>query len=175
MNDGDALFAKSKAFRRTVSDLQSALTQLLPQGQDVIRNNNENAFRAMGYTISIVSLRALAVECLLKAVAFKKMGKHRKDAQGHDLLQLYEDLDSDTKKIAVRLGDIHGIAPLEKTLGKHRSDFLGWRYPNDRKWGIHADFLDLAKALDVLIVLHVHKFFTYTRISSDRPPPGDPV
>jgi len=46
----------------------------------------------------------------------------------------------------------------QKNLGRHRNDFLEWRYPAEEK-KLHVNFLDLEKALDILIAVYGHREF----------------
>lgn len=106
----------------------------------------------------MVVLRALAVELTLKALAFRRTGKFKKI---HNLLELYDDLGTDTQAIISKIENIHGIAPVKRILEKHKNDFVDWRYLTDMQDGgnMHADFPDIGRALDVLLLVSEGKDF----------------
>ena len=108
----------------------------------------------------------LATELMLKALAFKKTGQYRTDRDGHDLLILFKDLDSDTKKIVAAQESSQGIAPLEQILEKHKDDFIEWRYLAEVENGTTVGFLDLDKAFLVLIAVYRHKDFLKSCLDS---------
>ncbi len=162
---------RAVALQQTTKDLQNGLNQMdlkaIADSQEKERSGSkEKLARVAGYTFSIVILRALATEYALKALSFKKTGQYRKDLKGHDLLVLFNDLDFSTKEIIKDLEESHGVAPLQKILGKHRSDFLEWRYPAEGK-ELRTSFLDLEKALDILIIVYGHRKFH--QLSSSDP------
>ena len=104
-------------------------------------------------------LRALAVELTLKALAFKRTGKY---LWIHDLLKLYDDLDTDTQAIISKIEDIQGVAPVRHILEKHKNDFVYWRYLTDLHDGdnnMQVNFPDIARALDVLFLVYEGKDF----------------
>ena len=136
------------ALRQVADELQQSLNQVArtrPSGGDVAWMT-----KATGYLSSALILRALATEFMLKVLSFRKTGKYRTDRKGHDLLVLFNDLDSETKQLIRNLEGTHGIAPLEQILKKHRSDFVDWRYPLTKTNQVQADLMDLDKALGIL-------------------------
>ena len=103
----------------------------------------------------MVILRAFATEIMLKVLSFKKTGHYK---EVHDLRKLFDELDNDTKRIITDLETIHGIAPLEEILERHKGDFVEWRYLMNGN-NVSAGFLDLDKALDILIKVYDHNDF----------------
>ena len=147
----DFMMGQAGALKRVTDDLQNTLNQLLPISE-------QQAVRLWGYTVSTVMLRALATELILKALSFKKAGKYRKDRKGHDLLVLFKDLDCDTRKLVSKLAEAQGIMPLEQILGKHKDDFLAWRYVTEGGTQ-KVDVLDLDKAFHILMNAYIHRDF----------------
>ena len=153
----DTAIAQVVSLRRVADDLQHNLNQMAAKAIPPV-TDKEQLKRLAGYTFATVILRALAIELMLKALSFKKTGRYRKDRDGHDLLILFNDLDSDTRKIVAAQERIHGIAPLEQILEKHRGDFVEWRYLMEGE-GEKVGFLDLDKALLILMTVYEHKDF----------------
>ena len=156
-NNGEQLRNYAACFRLTADDLQHSLNKM--DIKTMNETGDTNGLRKVaGYTFSIVILRAFAVECALKALAFKRKGAYRTDKDGHDLWILFEqDLDNDAKDLIAKIANLHGVAPLGDILKNHRSDFVDWRYPQGK--AVHANFLDLDKALEVLMTAYTHKDF----------------
>lgn len=132
----------------------SHLVQMAREGK-LPTNDKTQQSRMAGYAFSMVILRALATELTLKAISFKKTGQYR---PAHDLLILFNDLDDATKKIIAEVADSQGVAPLDQILSKHRGDFVNWRYPVEGG-KIRVEFLDIDKALEVLMTVYRHKDF----------------
>ena len=153
----DVLATQAVSLRRVADDLQDGLNQMTKSVVQTITGADKIS-RVLGYTLSMVMLRALATELLLKALALKKTGRYRKDRDGHDLLILFNDLDSDTKKIVTAQESSQGIAPLKQILEKHKDDFIEWRYIAESD-GSTVGVLDLDKAFLVLITVYRHKDF----------------
>ena len=151
------LASQAVSLRRVAGDLQNGLNQMT-KGDGQTTSDADKTSRVLGYAVSIVMLRALATELLLKALVFKKIGRYRKDRDGHDLLILFNDLDSDTKKIVAAQESSQGIAPLKRILEKHKDDFIEWRYIVENDGGT-VGFLDLDKAFLVLMTVYHHKDF----------------
>ena len=149
--------AQAVSLRRVADDLQHNLNRMAVKGVPPV-TDKEQRKRLAGYTFAMVILRAFATELMLKALSFKKTGRYRKDRDGHDLLILFNDLDSDTRKIIAAQERLHGIAPLEQILEKHRGDFMEWRYLMEGE-AREVGFLDLDKALLILIAVYAHKDF----------------
>ena len=162
--NADRWVAHAVSLRRIADNLQNDLmyiTKGAPQTFDAaietMTGDDETSW-VLGSVSSTVILRALATELLLKALAFKKTGHYRKDRDGHDLLILFKDLDSDTKKIVAAQESNQGIAPLKQILEEHKKDFEAWRYIADRPVP-PSGFWDLGEAFEVLITVHHHKNF----------------
>lgn len=143
------------SLRHVANELQKSLNQAIPRGPAPSVADKDQAVRILGFTCSMVVLRAFATELMLKVLSFKKTGHY---AKGHDLRALFDGLDGDIKKIITDLETIHGIAPLEQILERHKGDFVEWRYLMEGN-SASANFLDLDKALDILIKVYNHKDF----------------
>ena len=133
---------QAAAMRLVADDLLKSLNRM--------ESGDGQFHKLFGYTVSAVLLRAFATELMLKALSFVKTGKSRTDRNGHDLLVLFNDLDSETKQMIRDLEEKHGIAPLAKILEKHRDDFVDWRYLGQPD-GMQVHFWDLDKALGILM------------------------
>ena len=101
--------------------------------------------KLFGYFLSVTVLRALAAECMLKAIAFAQT---RAFERGHNLSELYEVLNGKAKEYIERLADSHGVASPKRVLTRHKNDFVEWRYPAGTSQ--RTDLLDLDKVLEVL-------------------------
>ena len=146
MNDGLVRF-QALALQAVANDLHTSINGLSNP------KTREEEKRFFGYPISMVVLRALAVELTLKALAFRVTGNFKKI---HNLLELYDDLGTDTQAIISKVENIHGIAPVRRILEKHKNDFIDWRYLTDMQQdggNMHADFTDIGQALDVLLLV----------------------
>ena len=156
MNNDLAIF-QAKAFQVVANDLHTSLNSL--SNPKTYKSTDEGTKRLVGYSASIVVLRALAVELTLKALAFKRTGKY---LWIHDLLKLYDDLDTDTQAIISKIEDIQGVAPVRHILEKHKNDFIDWRYLPDLHDGdnnMQVHFPDIGRALDVLFLVYEGKDF----------------
>ena len=140
MDDAEMLQVRGIAFRITANDLQSLLNKLVKT--DVTRRNNE--MKLVGYTLSITILRGLSAEFMLKAISKIQSGTFERT---HDLYELYEALNEDTKRLIVKTASSHGVANPETVLKSHKDDFVRWRYSFG---GESTNFLDLDKTLEIL-------------------------
>ena len=157
MNDGLAI-VHATALQAVANDLHVSLNRLRMTKPNTYRGTNDEQKRLLGYSTSMVVIRALAVELTLKALAFKRTGEY---SRIHDLLKLYDSLGTDTQAIISKIEDIHGVASIRCILKKHKDDFVDWRYPINMRDGdnMHVDFLDIGKALDVLLLVYSHRDF----------------
>ena len=156
MNNDLAIF-QAKAFQAVANDLHTSLNSL--SNPKTYKSTDEAKKRLVGYSTSIVVLRALAVELTLKALAFRRTGKFKKI---HDLLKLYDDLGTDTQAIISKIEDIHGVAQARRILEKHKNDFIDWRYLPDLHDGdnnMQVHLLDIGRALEVLLLVYGGKDF----------------
>ena len=135
------LFGTAIGFRVTANDLQDIMNQLTSRG--TMQPGAE--LKLYGYFLSVAVLRALAAECMLKAIACARTGSFEHQ---HNLSQLYEALDGPAKGFIERLADSHGVASPKRVLKRHRNDFLEWRYPTGTSR--RTDLLDLDRVLEVL-------------------------
>ena len=133
---------QANAMRLVANDLLISLSRM---------ESGDGQFQKIfGYSVSAVLLRAFATELMLKSLSYMKTGKYRTDRKGHDLLVLFNDLDSETKQLINDHEEKHGIAPLAQILEKHRDDFVDWRYIGQPD-GMQVHFWDLDKALGILM------------------------
>ena len=97
-----------------------------------------------------VILRALSVELDLKFLAYLKTGRH---AYGHDLWDLYLDLDKETRAIVTaverRTSAGSDFPPVADILKENRDAFVSFRYPALPMTA--PSWLALGKAHDVLM------------------------
>ena len=101
MNDGLVRF-QALALQAVANDLHTILNSLSNPKTD------EEKKRFFGYPISLIVLRAFAVELTLKTLVFRRTGKYNKT---HDLSELYDGLGTDTQAIISKIENSHGIAP----------------------------------------------------------------
>ena len=141
LTKGDGFRARALGFRTTANDLQTALNALT-SGNTAAPANQMKMF---GYFLSITVLRALAAECMLKAISYERTGSFEHQ---HNLSALLEALDGKTRGLIERTADSQGVASPKRVLKRHRNDFVDWRYPSGE--GQSTDLLDLDKVLDVL-------------------------
>ena len=156
MNSDLEIF-QAKAFQAVADDIHAKLNSL--SNPKTYKSTDEGTILLVGYSASIVVLRALAVELTLKSLAFKRTGKY---LWIHDLSKLYGDLDTDTQAIISKIEGIQGVAPVRDILEKHKNDFVYWRYLTDLHDGdnnMQVDFPDIARALDVLFLVYEGKDF----------------
>lgn len=139
--EGEEFRTLAMAFRAVADDLQHGLGELLSV-PGIVKGGR---YRAGGYMLSTVVLRALATECALKTLAIKRVGRYRRE---HDLTTLFDDLDEDIRAFVERIARQRGAKSVRMTLERHRSDFTEWRYPSKGIKTTHAS--DLDSVLDVL-------------------------
>ena len=87
----------------------------------------------------------------------RSTGTYRKDRKGHNLLVLFDDLDTDTKTHIGKLARSHGVAPPREILDAHRNDFVDWRYVWEGSASLNIRLLDLDKVLDVLVAAYLQR------------------
>ncbi len=139
--EAEQLFATAIGFRGTANDLQETMNRLTSAG--TVRTGAEA--KLYGYFLSVTVLRALAAECILKAIAVTRGGSFERE---HNLSRLYLVLDGEAKGYIERLADSHGVASPKRVLKRHRNDFVRWRYPTGTRQS--TDLLDLDRVLEVL-------------------------
>lgn len=140
--EGDQFHVRAVGFRETANDLQRMLNGLA-SGDSIPRGSEIKLF---GYFFSITVLRALSAECMLKAIACARTGSFKYE---HDLLDLFEALDGDTKGFIGKIADAQGVASPKRVLKRHRKDFVEWRYPAGGE-SQSTGLLDLEKVLQIL-------------------------
>lgn len=142
---GDELYSRALGYRTTANDVQSMMNELAA-GRAMSARVQKKLF---GYFLSVTVLRALAAECMLKAIAFERCGSFEHE---HNLSSLYEALDGPTRGLIETIADSHGVASPKRVLRRHRNDFVDWRYPSGKSQS--SELLDLDKTLDVLNVVY---------------------
>ena len=156
LDAGNEFLTKAGCFQTTADELQAKLNQ---STLTLKRTGIGDSRKIGGYLFSTIILRALAAECALKALAAKSTGKYRRDKLGHDLSKLYDDLTPEVRELIDSIAETLGIASPKTILEKHRGDFVDWRYPSDDGRVLSANFADLQRALEVLMVTLNHKRF----------------
>ena len=91
MNDRVAIF-QAMALQEVANNLHASFNSM--SDPKTYKPTDEGTKRLFGYAISIVVLRALAVELTLKALALKRTGRCKKI---HDLLKLYDSLGTERR------------------------------------------------------------------------------
>lgn len=142
LTEGDQFHVRAVGFRTTANDLQGMINGLA-SGNSIPRGTEIKVF---GYFFSVTVLRALSAECMLKAIACVRSGSF---AYGHDLLELFEALDGETRGFIGRIADSQGVASPRRVLQRHRNDFVEWRYPAQGETQ-STSLLDLEKVLQIL-------------------------
>ncbi len=142
LTEGDQFHARAIGFRTTANDLQRLLNGLA-SGKSIPAGAETKLF---GYFLSVTVLRALSAECMLKAIACARSGSFKYE---HDLLELFEALDGETKGLIGKLADSQGVASPRRVLKRHRMDFVEWRYPAEGETQ-STNLLDLEKVLQIL-------------------------
>lgn len=145
LSDGHELHTRARGFRTTANELQ-AMMNSLTSGSGIEPGAEMKLF---GYFLSVTVLRALAAECVLKAIAFARHGNFPHE---HNLSRLYETLDGPTRGCIETIADSHGVASPKRVLKRHRNDFVEWRYPTGNSQS--SDLLDLDRTLEVLDVVY---------------------
>ena len=129
----------------SANDLQTMMNALT-SGSGIAPGAQMKLF---GYFLSVTVLRALAAECMLKAIAFARHGFFDHE---HNLSRLYEALDGPARGFIEKIADSHGVASPKRVLKRHRNDFVEWRYPLRKRQ--HSDLLDLDRTLEVLDLVY---------------------
>ena len=127
--------------RITANDLHRRFKEMTSGGAQTQAGRH----RLAGYMVSVVTLRAFATECALKALAAKS---RRSYLPTHDLLVLFDFLDGavkDSMEQALR----GGATTMRSTMECHRRDFVEWRYPAAKV--VSANSEDLEPALTVCV------------------------
>ena len=142
LTEGDQFHVRAAGFRMTANELQRMMNGLA--SGDAIPHGSE--IKLFGYFFSITVLRALSAECMLKAIACARSGSFKYE---HDLLELFEALDGETKGLIGKIADSQGVASPRRVLKRHRKDFVDWRYPAEGETQ-STTLLDLEKVLQIL-------------------------
>lgn len=141
-NEGEELAMRARALRIVATDLHEAAHQTFMESATK-EVSGVHALRMLGRVVSLTVLRALATECILKSIAFQEKGAYRRT---HDLVELYDDLARDTRKELEELADTEGILSPRIILGRHRKDFVEWRYPKEGG----TNMIDLESILQII-------------------------
>ena len=116
----EMMFRTGKQLWRTARDLQKR-AHALPDAKIPIADSTQ----AWGYLLTICILRPFAVEYLLKGLSVRAAGGFTKT---HDLLELYEALDSGTQNEIAEQGAQQDI-DIPEFLHDYGNVFEDWRYP----------------------------------------------
>lgn len=142
------LESQVRGLRRTADDLLAEFDRAVQPSARPLSPDEEDRFVAAVLVMPI--LRALAAELSLKAVSIKRVGTFRKT---HDLRELYQALDDDTRDQIERRAAAKRVTPVRDTLTKHRTDFVDWRYAGEDK-GLNTNPSDLDEAVGVLMAVY---------------------
>ena len=138
---GDDLMA---VFRRGIGE---QLSDIVAGRQTPPHHTDEFLERFVAAVLVMPILRAFATELALKAIASKRCGKH---PHGHDLRELYDDLDADIRQRAEQEAASQYLPPVQDTLAEHKNDFVDWRYVAEAA-AVNTNPNDLDKALAILM------------------------
>ncbi len=151
----DVVESQIRGLRRAADDLIAEFDRLIQPGAKLPSTPDEqDRFTASVLVMPI--LRALAAELALKAISFKRSGSFRR---WHDLRDLYDDLDDDTRNLIEQKAKghqgtkAHRVDPVHVTLASHRRDFVDWRYAGEHK-PLNTNPSDLDDAVDILMAVY---------------------
>ncbi|MCY4400885.1 MAG: hypothetical protein OXE96_16330 [Gemmatimonadetes bacterium] len=151
----DVVESQIRGLRRAADDLDAEFDRLIQPGTKLPSTpDDKDRFTASVLVMPI--LRALAAELALKAISFKRSGSFER---WHDLRDLYDDLDNDTrnlieqKAIGYQKTKAHRVDPVPVTLTSHRTDFVNWRYAGENK-PLNANPNDLDDAVEILMAVY---------------------
>ena len=133
------------SLQRTADDLQNRLDNYTMPDPPA----PEDAHLIAGYSLTILILRALATELALKAL-FCIQNNGQQQSKIHDLSLLYKKLDGDSKAKIAKYGKDRKI-DVVRVLETHKNAIVDWRYFADLSNNLHANCLDLDKALGVIV------------------------
>ena len=151
-NIGKAMYVKAVHFQTTADGLQRIAKVILNQPNMALAQTE----MALSYMMSVPVLRALAAECVLKALSEKSTGEYKPT---HDLVELYNNLNNDVKRVVTSIAVNQGVLPPLTILKNHRTDFVDWRYPFKDSTVRSPDMPDLQNALAVLMTTWNHHDF----------------
>ena len=100
----------------------------------------------IGFILSMVVLRALATEHVLKSLALSIAGEFQKC---HNLVKLYEDLGEEPIDFIEERCKKAGLPSMRRVLKDHQNDFESWRYSQTMDTSSHV--FELFEALDLLL------------------------
>ena len=149
---GKGFHTNAVCFQTTVDRLEQIANEILNQPNIVPAETK----KAVSYLMSVPVLRALATECALKALSAKSTGKYNLT---HDLVELYNNLNNDVKRVVTSIANNQGVLPPLTILENHRTDFVDWRYPSKTGTVRSTSMPDLQNALAVLMTTLNHQDF----------------
>ena len=159
VNKANAFIYQVICLRQTANDMHESLNEVGKNREFRLQlqsTETEERKRIFGNALSTAILRALAMEVALKALSLKRTGKYKKE---HDLLVLFNDLDSSTREITFSLEEKYEVASLKDILDRHKDVFLDWRYAMEESRELKVGLLDMEKALGILIDTYDHPDF----------------
>ena len=161
-NEGDRLYFNANMFQTTADDLQNGINRLtrslgkIPDREIILDIPSREYTRVSGYSCASVILRALAAECVRKAIAFKTSGNFRTDRDGHNLEVIFDDLTDPVKALISKCARKEGLRSPKEILTEHRVDFVDWRYPTADNETRNVNVLDLPKTVGLLMRVYKH-------------------
>ena len=137
--DADQFHVRAMGLRVTANDLHLRFNEMMSGVSGL------DAYRPAGYMVAVVTLRAFATECALKALAIRTQ---RSYLVTHDLLDLFDFL---KEPVRLFLERAYGSGPMtmRATMQSHRRDFVEWRYPTKQVSSVNSE--DLEPALSVCL------------------------
>ena len=153
ISESDNFLSCAISLRATTTHLYDDLNVRIKSIQNASHVDSNIQALVFGHTMSMVILRALATEYVLKSMAANIHGRLLKT---HDLFELFNDLGNDPINFIEDHAKKQGIREIRAILKEHRTDFMDWRY---NQQGVQTNFLDISRALDVLISVAQNKIF----------------
>ncbi|MXW07741.1 MAG: hypothetical protein F4X56_01150 [Gammaproteobacteria bacterium] len=153
ISDSDNFLSCAISLRATTTYLNDDLNVRVKSIQNTSDVDSNTQALVFGHSMSMVILRALATEYVLKSMALNIHGRLLKT---HDLFELYNELGKDPINFIEDHAKKQGIREVSEILKEYRTDFTDWRY---NQQGVQTNILDISRALDVLISAAQNKIF----------------
>ena len=146
MGDADRFHVRAMGLRVTANDLHLRFNEMMSAGW----HEPVGRHRPAGYMVGVVTMRAFATECALKALAIRTQ---RRYLFTHDLLDLFRFLDEPVRLFLDKAYG-SGAITMQATMQSHRNDFVEWRYPTKHVSSVDSE--DLEPALRVCLDVYEH-------------------
>ena len=140
-SEADQFHVRAMGLQTTANDLHLGFNEMMSAS----RHEPVGRHRPAGYMVSVVTLRAFATECAMKALAIRT---RRRYVATHDLLDLFDFLDEPVRLFLEKAYG-SGATTMRATMQNHRNDFVEWRYPTKQVSSV--DSQDLEPALRVCL------------------------